>query len=810
MNNLSSDGSDSQEDTPLLPHELPTRRYYSSQTSVSFSNNEISGNSTNPDSYESPAPLRPRTNTMSSIMSGYQIVKEHMDKRKFGILLLISISIYLGFVALFAPRTSLSRDIRRWHSSRFINAEVYRIYLNSLQETNLAKEHLHELTNLKDSQDNLGNDAFDEYMIKTLKNMGFSPIVESYYPWVSQPVNTEVKLLKNGEEIWNARMIEDKFNDQDSNSTKIAGQLKGYNAYAPNGNVTTQFVYCNYGTLNDYTFLIENNIDIEGKIHIVRYGKLNRGLKVRNAELYGASSVLFYNDPNDDDGITESNGFSSFPYGPARNPSAIERGTVQYFTDFPGDPTTPNYPSRFPDVERLNPVGKLPRIPSIPMSIRDITPILQELNKNGISWSNTGDIVGFDYSSGPSKDGVMIKLINEQKHSIEKINNIIVDIPGIFSDGETIIGAHKDSVTPISSATIASSNVVLLEIARGLRSLLRRGWKPLRPIRLVSWDGNGHGLMGATESIEEHSPMLKQSTLAYLNLDNNVITGSTFTCHANPLFQEIIYEAAKYTNFKNEDDLTLYEQWVKDSNGTIGLLDGTSDYVPFQYHLGVPSVSFSFVANKSKGEPVIMSNSGYDSLEFIEQFADPDFQLHNTMSMVTGLTALMISESELHLFKTHAYFKSVFKSYQVLYQQILDSFPHDNQLQSTAISLKRLIESLTWHVSVGFDKRSRNLSLQCRQDYPIWSFMTKFRIYLRLLRINDKLKQLDGLFVNKTGLNDRPWLKHSLFASNKYTGLDGIVLPGLFEAITELNRDEILQWLDTLSVQLNNVKYLLH
>lgn len=795
MSSLSNDG-DNRENTPLLSR-IQSFPNYSSQTSSSNLNHDDTINSI--EFGEEPhRVLRPRSSTITSIASGYHNVKERMDKKKFGILLLISISIYLGFVILFAPRTSLSRDFRRWHSSRLTTAEVYRIYLNSLQEHNLAKNHLHELTSL--NRDN----AYDDYITGSLKQMGFAPILEAYYPWVSTPVDTQVKLFKKDQLIWEASLIEDTY----KNST-TPNKYKGFNAYAPNGNVTANYVYCNYGTLKDYKFLLDNNIDIEGKIHIIKYGELNRGLKIKNAELYGASSVILFNDPVDDGIMTEKNGYLPFPEGAARNPSAIERGTVEYYTDFPGDPTTPNYPSKLPDTERLSPVGKLPRIPSVPLSINDITPILKQLNNTGIQWASRGNINGFDYSSGPADDYTVIQLVNQQIQSIVKVNNIIVEIPGIFQDGETIIAAHKDSTSVINSATMASTNVILLEIARGLRSLLNKGWKPLRPIKLISWDGEGCGLVGSTEFVEDHASDLEKSTLAYLNLDKNVISGSSFSCNSNPLLHRVIKDSAKYTNFKGQEHVTLFEEWLKDSNATIGLLDGTSDYVPFQYHLGIPSASFSFQRNHSKLDSVMMSHSSYDNIQFIEDTVDPNYQLHNTMAMMVGITALTTSENELHMFSTHSYFEFIFNRYEGLYTQIFEVFPHDNQLHSIASSLERLITVLAWRESISFDRKNHELFLECKQDYPIWSFMTKFRIYLRMLRINGKLTQLDRLFITKNGLFERYWLKHSLFSSDKYTGTKGTVLPGIYESINELNRDALMEWLNTLSLQLNNVRYLM-
>lgn len=791
----------SQSSTNYLSHESSTELNDDHTTSTTTTPNNTYNSNMSPANYRDlvQPSARPRSNTISSIMSGYQIVKEHMDKKKFIILLFLSLTIYLGFLTLFAPRTSLSRDLRRWHSSKFTTAEAYRIFLNNLQEEHLIERHIINLTRSSNAS------TYDQYLIDTLKSMGFSPHIESYYPWISQPIDTQVRLIQNDKVIWEATLVEDIV----TNKTQL-NTLKGFNSFAPSGNVTSQFVYCNYGTLNDYKFLVDNNIDIEGKIHIIKYGHLNSGLKVKNAELYGASSVIFFNDPVDDGAVTIKNGYLPFPDGPARNPSAIERGTVEYYTDFPGDPTTPNYPSKYPYTERLSPVGKLPRIPSIPLSVKDITPILQQLNHTGIQWRENGNIQNFDYSSGPSINQTFIQLFNKQNTSIVKISNIIVQIPGIFQHGETIIGAHRDSTSSIISATTASNNAILLEIARGFKSLLDEGWKPLRPIKLIIWDGEDNGLVGSTEFIDDHGYNLRNSVLAYLNLDNNVITGSSFTCKSNPLLHYIIKYASKFINFKGLDDVTLFDEWKNNSNGKFKLLDGTSDYVPFQYHLAIPSASFSFERNSSKNDPVAMTHSLYDDMSFVTEYIDPNFELHSNMASMVGLIALMLGENELHMFKTHDYFKMIYAEYKALYRQIFKMFPNDMQIHKLVVSLEREIFALAWRYSSIFDRKNYEIYMQCKQDYPIWSFMTKLKIYIKLLRTNDKLKQLDTMFLSKTGLSERPWFKHTLFAPNKNTGIDGVLLPGIHDSIAELDRENLLEWINTLLLQINNARSIMH
>lgn len=55
--------------------------------------------------------------------------------------------------------------------------------------------------------------------------------------------------------------------------------------------------------------------------------------------------MLIYSDPRDDGVVSVENGFEPYPLGPARNPTSVQRGSVQYLSIYPGDPTTPGYPS---------------------------------------------------------------------------------------------------------------------------------------------------------------------------------------------------------------------------------------------------------------------------------------------------------------------------------------------------------------------------------------------------------------------------------------------------------------------------------
>ena len=95
----------------------------------------------------------------------------------------------------------------------------------------------------------------------------------------------------------------------------------------------------------------------------VRYGELFRGLKVRNAQKRGATGILIYSDPADD-GYAKGD---VYPNGPFRPGSAIQRGSVQFLSLGPGDPSTPIGPS-VKGAKRL-PFDAVERVPARPTEL---------------------------------------------------------------------------------------------------------------------------------------------------------------------------------------------------------------------------------------------------------------------------------------------------------------------------------------------------------------------------------------------------------------------------------------------------------
>jgi N-acetylated-alpha-linked acidic dipeptidase len=158
--------------------------------------------------------------------------------------------------------------------------------------------------------------------------------IVAYDVYLNYPVDHRLALLKkDGDKIevtFEASLEEDVL--EEDHTSGLPDRVPTFHGYSASGNVTAPFVYVNFGTYHDYQDLVDANVSLAGKIAIAKYGRIFRGLKVKRAQELGMVGVILYDDPQEDGDITEDNGHKPYPEGPARNPSAVQRGSAQFLS----------------------------------------------------------------------------------------------------------------------------------------------------------------------------------------------------------------------------------------------------------------------------------------------------------------------------------------------------------------------------------------------------------------------------------------------------------------------------------------------
>jgi N-acetylated-alpha-linked acidic dipeptidase len=127
-----------------------------------------------------------------------------------------------------------------------------------------------------------------------------------------------------------ARLEEDVLDDDPT--TGLDNRIPTFHGYSASGNVTAPYVFVNYGSYQDFEDLKKANVSLAGKIALIKYGGVFRGLKVKRAQELGMVGAIMYSDPGDDGTVTDENGIDTYPSGPARNPSSVQRGSVQFLS----------------------------------------------------------------------------------------------------------------------------------------------------------------------------------------------------------------------------------------------------------------------------------------------------------------------------------------------------------------------------------------------------------------------------------------------------------------------------------------------
>jgi N-acetylated-alpha-linked acidic dipeptidase len=156
----------------------------------------------------------------------------------------------------------------------------------------------------------------------------------AYDIYINYPVDHRLALLNQSDgktEVTFEATLEEDVLEEDPTSG-LPDRVPVFHGYSATGNVTAQYVYVNFGTYADFEDLVNSNITLEGKIAIAKYGRNFRGLKVKRAQELGMVGIVIYSDPQEDGEITEENGYEAYPNGPARNPSAIQRGSTQFLS----------------------------------------------------------------------------------------------------------------------------------------------------------------------------------------------------------------------------------------------------------------------------------------------------------------------------------------------------------------------------------------------------------------------------------------------------------------------------------------------
>ncbi len=656
-----------------------------------------------------------------------------------------------------------------------------------------------------------------EYILNQFKSWGWDAQIETFYVLFPTPKKRELEMISPTGYIATLKELvlkEDPYSEQ-------SGQLDSYNAYSADGDVTAELVFVNYGVPEDYEVLDKMGVDVKGKIVIAKYGHSWRGIKPKIAQEHGAVGCLIYSDPAND-GYRQGD---MYPKGAFKNEYNVQRGSVMDMPVYPGDPLTPGTGS----TKNANRIEKsqaknLLKIPVLPISYHDATPLLQALEGQvaPVDWQGS---LPFTYHIG--EGNVQVHLNVAFNWDIVPCYDVIARIEGTkYPDQWVIRGNHQDAWVN-GAADPVSGLATLLEEAKAMGELMKTGWKPERTIVYCAWDGEEPGLLGSTEWTETHAKELKENAVVYINTDGYE-RGFLFAegSHAlEPFMDEIskqvqdpqtnatIFERKKAGEIVNEKSLDKRKNIWNQKELKLSALGSGSDYSSFIQHLGIPALNLGFGGEGNGGE----YHTIYDTYEMFKRFKDPDFQYGVVLAKTAGHAILRMSQADLVPFD----FMHLFNKVEEYSKDVMEMT--NNMRESTDFE-NRFIQSGIY--KFGQDPaKGYKLPLK-KPEVPFIDF-SPLQNAIQVLKISvDSLESLyqskltgnavdesfnRSLFtavqqlLNNEGLPHREWYKHVLYAPGFYTGYGVKTLPGIREAIEQRDWDLAQNQIQIAAGRLNSL-----
>ncbi|HEY1986058.1 MAG TPA: M28 family metallopeptidase [Terracidiphilus sp.] len=639
-----------------------------------------------------------------------------------------------------------------------------------------------------------------EWLLAQLKSFGLDAQIETFSTLFPTPKSRSLELL--GPAPFKARLQEPALS-VDPTSDQTSEQLPTYNAYSHDGDVTAPLVYVNYGRPDDYEVLDRMGISVKGAIVIARYGMSWRGIKPKVAAEHGAVGCIIYSDPRED-GYAQG---EVYPKGPMRPPDGAQRGSVMDMPVYPGDPQTPGVGSiEGAKLIPLDQVQTITKIPVIPISYADATPLLKSLEGDTVPEDWRGGLP-FTYRVGPSTAKVHLALSFNWDR--KPLYDVVARIPGSkFPDQWVVRGNHHDAWVNGAEDPLSGTSPELEE-TRAFGELLKQGWKPDRTLIYCFWDGEEPALLGSTEWAETHADELKQHAVAYINSDGNgrgfFFAGGSHSLETfvNDVAKDIQDPETSMNVWKRARLFAVSHAKGKDRDeirsrpdSRIPALGSGSDFTVFLDHLGIASLDLGYGGEDEGGQ----YHSIYDDFYYYTHFLDTDFSYGRALAQTAGTMMMRMADADILPFQfanladtVHLYLTQL----KTLATEKRDEAKERNKEISEGVydalrdpkkhMVPPPVEEIPPYLNFAPLEQAADDLTEAAQSFDKAFTAAAGNAPAEL---NPQLIRSERLLTDAQGLPNRPWFQHVLYAPGFYTGYGVKTIPGVREAIEQKKWNE--------------------
>jgi N-acetylated-alpha-linked acidic dipeptidase len=621
-----------------------------------------------------------------------------------------------------------------------------------------------------------GAAAVADQVAQALRDAGLEVEVIEYRAYLSLPKYVAVDLVAP---VAQSLRVTEPPSELDPD-TSHRDLLPGFVAYSGSGDVAAPVVYVNYGLPADYAQLAARGIDVRGTLAIARYGRSHRAVKVHTAEQAGAAGLLIYSDPADDGFVRGE----TWPRGYWRTADLVQRGNAKYSWFWHGDPLTPGIGAAA-DAERVEPANAptLPKIPVMVLSWGEARQILERLDGPAAPPGFQGGLP-FTYRIGSG--AVRVRLRVQMDDGLRPIRDIVARVPGARQPNRgVLLGTHHDAWT-FGGVDPGTGTAALLEVARGLGALRRGGWQPRRTVSLAFWDAEEFGLIGSTEFAEQRRRQLQAETICYINTD--LYTNGRLDAGGVPSLRDLVIDVAKDIA---DGPANLYDAWRSSEwsrqpierrrRGQDGFevelksLGSGADFVAFQDHVGLPTLSIEF--NATGGYTYGAYHSNYDTRSFVERVADPGFTRGAQLVRVLGTLALRLTEADVLPFRFAHYANRL-----GAYVGDVPTWALDDDGRATVAVDVRPLEAAVRRIAASAAALEQQIDEGLRSGrLPSPSTDTLNDVLARLEQ--RLLDESEPIIPRAESTSVGRWYRHVIYGWDIYSLYDGQPFPRLAEAI---------------------------
>uniref|UniRef100_A0A8C5BPV7 N-acetylated alpha-linked acidic dipeptidase 2 n=1 Tax=Gadus morhua TaxID=8049 RepID=A0A8C5BPV7_GADMO len=636
------------------------------------------------------------------------------------------------------------------------------------------REHLRKFTRLPHLAGTKQNLVYAEQIREEWLSFGLDSVelvpydVLLSYPNKSQPNYISI-VDQLGNEVFNTSLAEPVPDGYEG----VADIIPPYSAFSPKGQPEGELVYVNYGRTEDFVQLKrEMGINVTGKIVIVRYGKIFRGNKVKNAMLAGAKGIIMFSDPADYSAV----GVQPYPDGWNLPGGGAQRGNVLNLNGA-GDPLTPGYPAKeYTYRSNLEDGVGLPKIPVHPIGYHDAMHLLKNMGGR-LPPNNWKGALNVSYSIGPGFTDTFrtqkVRMNIHTNNQVTRIYNVIGRIRGAQEpDRYVILGGHRDAwvfgaIDPMSGAAVVHETV------RSAGKLLSNGWRPRRTIIFASWDAEEFGLLGSTEWAEDNAKLLQERAVAYINADSAIEGVCVCLCACVWLVFRYMHTHIASPE-EGEEGVSLYDSWHKRDNWTsdrdaprISKLGSGSDFEAYFIRLGIAAGRARYTKDRKterySSYPVY--HSVYETFELVERFYDPTFRRLQAVAQVRGGLIFRLADSQLLPLDANEYAGSL-RRYVLSIAERAEKHPEEMKMYRVTFDALFSAEENFTIAARDFHVRLQNLN--------------------RVRMVNDQLMYLERAFIDPLGLPGRPFYRHLIFAPSSHNKYAGESFPGIYDALFDI------------------------